>query len=103
MTPSEYRRYLNLAAEQRLVSLATLTEDVVADEIEITDEQVQAFYDSNPTMFQLPESADVQYVRISRDDVADSVEISEERLAQYYEDEKYRYLQDEQRQAHVQK
>jgi peptidyl-prolyl cis-trans isomerase D len=99
VTPSEYRRYLNLAAEQRLVSLATLTEDVVAAEIEITDEQIQAFYDSNPTMFQLPESADVHYIRISRDDVAQGIEIGEDRLAQYYEDEKYRYLQDEQRQA----
>ena len=99
ITPSEYRRFLNLAAEQRLVTLATLDEAIVADEIEITDEQIQAFYDSNPSLFQLPESADVQYVRISRQDVADSVEISEERLAQYYEDEKYRYLQDEQRQA----
>ncbi|MDH3586355.1 MAG: SurA N-terminal domain-containing protein [Gammaproteobacteria bacterium] len=99
VTPSEYRRYLNLAAEQRLVSLATLTEDVVAGEIEITDEQIQAFYDSNPTMFQLPESADVQYVRISREDVAEGIEIAADRLAQYYEDEKFRYLQDEQRQA----
>ena len=99
VTPSEYRRYLNLAAEQRLVTLATLDEDVVADEIQITDEQIQAFYDSNPTMFQLPESADVQYIRISRQDVADGIEIDEARLAQYYEDEKYRYLQDEQRQA----
>jgi peptidyl-prolyl cis-trans isomerase D len=50
-------------------------------------------------MFQLPESADVQYIRISREDVAGGVEIGEDRLAQYYEDEKYRYLQDEQRQA----
>ena len=99
VTPSEYRRFLNLAAEQRLVTLATLDEAVVADEIEITDEQIQAFYDSNPGLFQLPESANVQFVRISRQDVADSVEVSEERLAQYYEDEKYRYLQDEQRQA----
>jgi peptidyl-prolyl cis-trans isomerase D len=99
VTPSEYRRFLNLAAEQRLVSLATLTEDVVADEIEITDDQVQAYYDANPTMFQLPESADVEYIRISRENVAEGVEVSEERLAQYYEDEKYRYLQDEQRRA----
>ena len=99
VTPSEYRRYLNLAAEQRLASLATLTEDVVADDIEITDDQIQAYYDANPTMFQLPESADVEYIRISREDVAEGVEVSEERLAQYYEDEKYRYLQDEQRRA----
>jgi peptidyl-prolyl cis-trans isomerase D len=99
VTPSEYRRFLNLAAEQRLVSLATLTEDVVADAIEITEDQVKAYYDANPTMFQLPESADVEYIRISREDVAEGVEVSEERLAQYYEDEKYRYLQDEQRRA----
>ena len=99
VTPSEYRRYLNLAAEERLVSLATLAEDLVADEIEITDEQVQAYYDANPNMFQLPESADVQYIRISREDVGEGVDISEETLAQYYEDEKYRYLQDEQRRA----
>jgi peptidyl-prolyl cis-trans isomerase D len=99
VTPSEYRRFLNLAAEQRLVSLATLAEDIVADDIEITDDQVQAYYDANPTMFQLPESADVEYIRISREDVAEGVDVSEERLAQYYEDEKYRYLQDEQRRA----
>jgi peptidyl-prolyl cis-trans isomerase D len=99
VTPSEYRRFLNLAAEQRLVSLATLTEDVVADDIEITDDQLQAYYDANPTLFQLPESADVEYIRISREDVAEGVEVSEERVAQYYEDEKYRYLQDEQRRA----
>lgn len=99
VTPSEYRRYLNLAAEQRLVTLATLDEDVVADQIEVTDEQIQAFYDSNPSLFQRPEFADVQYIRIRRQDVAEGIEISEERLAQYYEDEKYRYLQDEQRQA----
>lgn len=41
----------------------------------------------------------MQYIRISREDVAESVRVDEERLAQYYEDEKYRYLQDEQRQA----
>jgi peptidyl-prolyl cis-trans isomerase D len=99
VTPSEFRRFLNLAAEQRLVTLATLDESVVADEIQITDEQIQAFYDSNPGLFQLPETADVEFVRISRQDVAQGIEVSEERLASFYEDEKYRYLQDEQRQA----
>jgi peptidyl-prolyl cis-trans isomerase D len=99
VTPSEYRRYLNLAAEQRLVSLATLDETTVGEQIEITDADVQAFYDNNPTMFQLPESADVEYILISREEVARQVEIGEQTLAEYYEDNKYRYLQDEQRQA----
>ena len=99
VTPSEYRRYLNLAAEQRLVSLATLTEETVAGEIEITDADVQAFYDNNPTLYQLPESADVEYIRVSREQVANQVEVDEQTLAAYYEDNKDRYLQDEQRQA----
>jgi peptidyl-prolyl cis-trans isomerase D len=99
VTPSEYRRYLNLAAEQRLVSLATLNEESVGEEIDITDSDIQAYYDNNPTLYQLPESADIEYILISREDVASQVEVEEQTLADYYEDNKYRYLQDEQRQA----
>ena len=99
VTPSEYRRYLNLAAEQRLVSLATLDEEAVAAEIEISEEQVQAFYDNNPTLYQLPESANVEYIQIRRDELAQQIDIDEEAVAAYYEDNKFRYLQDEQRQA----
>jgi len=99
VTPSEYRRYLNLAAEQRLVSLATISEDAVADQVTVTDEQIQAYYDDNPTLYQLPESADVEYIRISRADVAQKVEIDDATLERYYEDNKARYLQDEQREA----
>ena len=72
---------------------------MVNDEIEVTEEQIQAFYDGNPTLYQLPESADIRYIRISRDDVAANVDVSEEELAAYYEDNKSRYLQDEQRRA----
>ena len=99
VTPSEYRRYLNLAAEQRLVSLATLDEEAVAAEIEISEEQVQAFYDNNPTLYQLPESANVEYIQIRRDELAQQIAIDEETVTAYYEDNKFRYLQDEQRQA----
>ena len=99
VTPSEYRRYLNLAAEQRLVSLATLNEEAVAAEIEVSEEDIQAFYDNNPTLYQLPETADVEYIQIRRDDLAQQVDIDEEELVAYYEDNKFRYLQDEQRQA----
>jgi peptidyl-prolyl cis-trans isomerase D len=99
VTPSEYRRYLNLAAEQRLVSLATLNEEAVAAVIEVSEEDIQAFYDNNPTLYQLPETADVEYIQIRRDELAQQVEIDEETLVAYYEDNKFRYLQDEQRQA----
>jgi len=99
VTPSEYRRYLNLAAEQRLVSLATIAEAAVAGELNISDEDIQTFYDNNPASYQLPETADVEFIRISREDIAQQVNVEEQTLVDYYEDNKFRYLQDEQRQA----
>ncbi len=97
--PSSYRRFLNLAFENRLVTTASISPDAVADEISVTDAMVAAYYDENPTMFNLPESADVEYVEILRDSVAAEVNVSDEDLQEYYEINKDRYLQDEQRQA----
>ncbi|MDH3374129.1 MAG: SurA N-terminal domain-containing protein [Gammaproteobacteria bacterium] len=99
VTPAEYRRYLNLVAEQRLVSLATFEVGTVADSVEVTDAMVTTFYDDNDTMFLTDEEADVEFIEINRDSVMESIAISEEALRQYYEDNQDRYLQDEQRQA----
>jgi peptidyl-prolyl cis-trans isomerase D len=81
------------------VTLATIGADAVVDQIEVTDEMVAAYYDANPTLFQLPESADVEYIQIQRGDIAQTMTISEDELVEYYEINKDRYLQDEQRQA----
>jgi len=99
VTPAEFRRYLNLVAEQRLVSLARFDLAGVSADIEVTDEMTTAFYDNNPTMFLTEESVDVEFIEIRRDAVAETVEISEEALLEYYEDSQNRYLQDEQRRA----
>jgi peptidyl-prolyl cis-trans isomerase D len=99
LTPAAYRRYLNLAGEQRIVAMATLDADAVADEISITEEMITAYYDDNPTLFQLPETVDLQYVEVVRSGVARSVTVSENELAEYYAFNEDRYLQDEQRQA----
>ena len=99
MTPAAYRRYLNLATEQRIVTLATIDPASVTDEIVITDEKIVAFYDENTTMFQVPESADVEYVEVLRSDIAQGIGVTEEELNDYYAINEERYLQDEQRQA----
>ncbi len=99
VTPAEYRRYLNLIAEQRVVTLATLNQDSVSDDIAVTDEEIVAYYDDNPTLFQLPDTANIEFIAIRRDRLAAAVNVSEEELAEFYEDSKDRYLQDEQRHA----
>jgi peptidyl-prolyl cis-trans isomerase D len=99
VTPAEFRRYLNLIAEQRLVSLATFDLEGVAADIEVTDEMITAYYDNNPTLFLTDETVDLEFIEIRRDAVAETIEISEQALLEYYEDSQNRYLQDEQRRA----
>lgn len=99
VTPADYRRFLNLIAEQRLVSLASFDIESVTDEVEVTDEMITAYYESNDSMFLTEESADVEFIEVRRDAVAQTIEISEDRLYEYYLDNQDRYLQDEQRRA----
>ena len=99
LSPAAYRRYLNLAGEQRVVRTATFDTAAVTDEVEVTEDMILAYYDSNPDLFQLEETADVRYVEIVHSDVAQNVEITEEEILEYFESNSDLYAQDEQRQA----
>jgi peptidyl-prolyl cis-trans isomerase D len=99
VTPADYRRFLNLVAEQRLVSLATFDIDSATDEVEITDEMISGYYESNPGLYLTEESADVEFIEIRRDAVAQDIAVTEQELNEYYLDNQDRYLQDEQRRA----
>ena len=99
VTPSEYRRYLNLFAEEREVSLATFDVAALADTIVVSNEDAAEFYAARPTEFMLPETVDFEYLEISRELLGTEVEVSAEELQQYYEDSADRFQQDEQRKA----
>lgn len=99
VTPSEYRRYLNLIGEQRVVSLARFDIAALAETIVVKDEDVQAYYDANPDEFLAPESVDFAYIELDRNALAEEIAISEDVLQQYYQDNAARFLQDEQRRA----
>lgn len=99
VTPADYRRYLNLVAEQRLVTMARFELASAAAEVEVSDAEVEAFYAENDSLFLLPESATIEFIELNRAALADSVEVSEEALQEYYLDSQSRYLQDEQRHA----
>ena len=99
VTPTEYRRYLNLLFEKRQVSVATFDIAALADTVVIKDEEVQAYYESHPDDFRSPEAVDFEYIEISRDALGQDMQISEDVLKQYYEDNGDRFRHDEQRRA----
>lgn len=99
VTPTEYRRYLNLYAEKRVASIAIFDIAALADTVVVRDEDVQAYYDSRPDDFRSPESVDFEYLEINREVLAQEIEVEEDVLQEYYEDNSSRFQQDEQRQA----
>lgn len=99
VTPSEYRRYLNLFAEQRQVSIANFDIAALADTVVVKDEDVAALYESTPDGFRSPETVDIDYIDLRRDLLMQAVEISEEEMLQAYEESADRFRQDEQREA----
>ncbi len=99
VTPAEYRRYLNLYEERRRAAIATLDVDAAAEGVEVSGDDIAAYYEANPSEFQLPESVDLQYIEIDRTQLAQQVELSEDAIREYYEQSASRYLQDERRQA----
>ncbi|MGB5347617.1 MAG: SurA N-terminal domain-containing protein [Woeseia sp.] len=99
VTPAEYRRFLNLVREQREVSTARFAIAAIAEGLEISEEEVQAWYDERPEAYLAPETVDLKYVELRRDDLASKVAVSAEELQQYYKESSGRYVQDEQRQA----
>lgn len=88
-----------LIEEERVVREIRFMPGEFRARINVTDEQLNAFYEANQKDFLLPESARVEYVVLTLDDVARDVEVSEAEALAYYEQNRTRWGQDEQRKA----
>jgi peptidyl-prolyl cis-trans isomerase D len=99
VTPSEYRRYLNLYAEQRMATIATFDIASLAETIVVKDEDIQSYYDARADDFRSPESVDFEYLELNRATLGEEIEISDDVLQDYYAENSGRFLQDEQRSA----
>jgi peptidyl-prolyl cis-trans isomerase D len=99
VTPSEYRRYLNLYFEQRQVDIIEVDIAKIAANISIDNNEIQMFYDENIETFIKPESVDFKYIEIDRNNLSSNVEVTDEELQQHYDNSSFRFLQEEKRQA----
>ena len=99
VTPSEYRRYLNLVGEQREVTIAEIDLSVLAEPIELKDEDIETYYSLRQNEFMQPESIDFQYIEINKNSTNESIIVSEDEVRQYFQDAGERFGRDERRQA----
>ena len=98
LTDAEVAKLAALEQQERDVRLIRYSIDPEND-IVITDQEIEDYYNTNSTRFMTPESVSVEYVEVTSDDLADSITIDETRLAATYDDYKRTVLKKEERKA----
>jgi peptidyl-prolyl cis-trans isomerase D len=96
-TPFNVQLSEALDHEERTFRYVEITADALKDQLEITDEQVQARYDETKERYKTEELAAIEYVQLSRSALAAEQEVSDEDLDIAYQDYLEAARADEQR------
>jgi peptidyl-prolyl cis-trans isomerase D len=99
LTEEEARRLAALEQQQRDIRLIKYMIDTDSDDIVVTDQQIEDYYNANSDNYMSPEKVSVEYIEITSDDIADSIEIDEAKLRSMYEDYKRLALKKQERKA----
>ena len=98
ITDGEVSRLYGLLAETRDIRLALLPEQE-ADQAEVSDQEITAWYEANTSDFRQPESVTLEYVEIDSSTLPAAAAADEATLRLRYEQEMARFAEAEQRLA----
>ena len=91
LTPTEFRRYIELYNQRREVGYALFEVDAFSPQVEIDDAAIAAHYESNQQSYQTVETVDLEYVELAQSDIAATIEVTEEGLRAFYDEERERF------------
>jgi peptidyl-prolyl cis-trans isomerase D len=93
------QRYLALLEQKREVAVAPIAAEPFEKSVKVSDADVKAFYDKNPTAFQTPELAKIEYLLLNQDAIAAQVKVDPAEVKQAYDANAKQYTTNEERQA----
>lgn len=85
--------------EQREVTVYDIKATEFADQVSVTPEQVQAYYNQHKTKFIAPAKVKLQFALLSAAGLVGQVAVSEEEVKQFYDENAAKFQGNEQRQA----
>lgn len=97
--PQEAALMAALSGQTRTIEAVQFDFAVAKESIDVSDEDVQAYFDENADNYQFPERTKIQYVELESAAIAASVDISDEQAEAFYEDNRGSYMLPEQREA----
>jgi peptidyl-prolyl cis-trans isomerase D len=96
-TVSEMQLLSKLQMQSRDIQYAVLKAADFAAAVEINDQLLQDYYQTNANQFVSPETVSVDYVQLTAADIAATVEVTDADLQAYYEANQARYQTEERR------
>ena len=102
-TPVVAETAMDAFLQRREIQVAQFMAKNFADQVNVTDEALKAFYAVNATKFQQSEQAKVEYVVLDLRNVRDGIELNEADLQTYYKENSARLSsgQEERRASHI--
>jgi len=86
VTDDELSRFVSLNFQTRDFQYLTLSESSVADEVSVSDEAVEEYYQNNQQQFRQEEQVAVDYIELSVDQLIEDIDIDEQTLRRQYEE-----------------
>jgi len=99
VTDADVDRWLRVQMEQRRISYVTIESQPFGEDIQITEAEIETFYEQNQDQFMRPERVAVEYVELDTRDMAETMEIDEDVLRERYEATEARFMTPERRKA----
>jgi peptidyl-prolyl cis-trans isomerase D len=96
---SNVARYLELLDQQREVAVAAIEVEPYLKGAKVDDAAVKAYYDANPTAFQVPEEVKLEYVVLSPEALGQDIAVGAEEVRKQYDSNLRAYGKPEERQA----
>ena len=98
-TEDEVLKSSSLAQQTRDIAYLRIDTETLIDEIEVSEDDVELYYNANTNLYMTEESVELSFVELKRADLLGEIDVSEDDLLIFYEET---YAEDERRQlAHI--
>lgn len=91
LTEQEKKLWVNLKNEKRTVKRIRFSENKFLQAIQISDEEVRAYYDAHASDFMEPEKVKIAYLLLDESALSDKADVTDEELRAFYEEDIARY------------
>jgi len=95
----ELDRLLALQNQQRRIGYMQLKQSAFDKEVEVSDAEVEDFYNANLSQFAVPEQVSIEYLELSMADLVSDGPVDDEVLREMYQDRAADFVVDEERRA----